>query len=66
MLVSWECKELLFGCCEPDSVRARRVFGYLYETMEPDSRSLKQLGPGSTDTSQMSVCPEPGSGGPGS
>jgi hypothetical protein len=28
------CNELVFGCCQPDSTRARYVFGYLRTNVE--------------------------------
>jgi hypothetical protein len=31
------CNELVFGCCQPGSTRARCVFGYLRVDVEPGS-----------------------------
>jgi hypothetical protein len=31
------CNELVFGCCQPGSTRARCVFGYLHADVESDS-----------------------------
>jgi hypothetical protein len=31
------CNELVFGCCQPGSTRARYVFGYLHADVESSS-----------------------------
>jgi hypothetical protein len=35
------CNELVFGCCQPGSTRARCVFGYLRADVEPGSHDTQ-------------------------
>jgi hypothetical protein len=41
VLASSECNELVFGCCQLDSTRARCVFGYLHADVEPGSHDTQ-------------------------